>query len=117
NNLLGKSGENSPTEQRTRLTLDGSHSSPLSARSSLCNHNDLMDQYKKLLNAVNSESTDRIDQRAVRINELENDPQQMKTNISMHDSSRSSLYDHQTPTKSKQKPYVYVSGVGSTGFF
>ncbi|CAF4268190.1 unnamed protein product [Rotaria socialis] len=110
NNLLGKSGENSPTEQRTRLTLDGSHSSPLSARSSLCNHNDLMDQYKKLLNAVNSESTDRIDQRAVRINELENDPQQMKTNISMHDSSRSSLYDHQTPTKSKQKPYVYVSG-------
>ncbi|CAF3870871.1 unnamed protein product [Rotaria magnacalcarata] len=110
NNLLGKSGENSPTEQRTRLTLDGSNSSPLSARSSLCNHNDLMDQYRKLLNAVNTESTDRIDQRTVRTNELENDPKQMKANISIHDSSRSSLYDHQTPTKSKQKPYVYVSG-------
>ncbi|CAF4450112.1 unnamed protein product [Rotaria sp. Silwood2] len=108
-NLLGKSIDNSPAERNIHLTRDGSHSSQLSVRSSLCNHNDLMDQYQKLLNAVNTESTDKSDQMKLVLDGLETDSKQIKS--TSHDSSRSSLFDrYPTSTKNQQKPYVYVSG-------
>ncbi|CAF1154764.1 unnamed protein product [Rotaria sordida] len=108
-NLLGKSIDSSSAERNIRLIHDDSHSSQLSARSSLCNHNDLMDQYQKLLNAVNTENTNKNDQTKMIFNELETDSKQIKT--TSHDSSQSSLFDHHpTSTTNKQKPYVYVSG-------
>lgn len=62
-NLLGKSINGSENGRTSRLTQDGgSHTSQLSPRSSLCNHDDLMDQYKKLLNAVNTEIDEKKDQ-------------------------------------------------------
>ncbi|CAF4209541.1 unnamed protein product, partial [Rotaria sp. Silwood2] len=51
-NLLGKSSNASETGH---LTREESHSSQLSTQSSLCNQADLMDQYKKILNAVNTD--------------------------------------------------------------
>ncbi|CAF4746158.1 unnamed protein product, partial [Rotaria sp. Silwood1] len=109
-NLLGKSVDTSTTERHIRFTRDdGSHSSQLSVRSSLCNHNDLMDQYQKLLNVVNTESTDKSDQMKFVLDGLETDSKQIKS--TSHHSSRSSLFDHHpTSTQNQQKPYVYVSG-------
>ena len=49
NNLLGKSLTDSSPERQMH---DDSRS--MSARSSICNHQELMDQYERLLNAVNT---------------------------------------------------------------
>lgn len=87
-NLLGKSTSGSETGRQSRLTQDESQSSQLSVRSSLCNHDDLMDQYKKLLNAVNTEVKDKNGNH-----------------------NHSEISPHQTPKTKHQKPYVYVSGV------
>ncbi|UJR14864.1 hypothetical protein I4U23_001849 [Adineta vaga] len=105
-NLFGKSNNNSPIDRNTHPTYDDSHSSQYD-RSSLCNHDDLMDQYKKLLTAVNTENTDKTDRLKSMMNELETDFKKSKT-TSPH-ILPSDLFNDQIVTDNKQKPYVYTS--------
>ena len=59
-------------------------------RSSLCNHDDLMEQYKKLLTAVNTENTDQNDRLKSMMDELETDLK--KSQITYYDRLIFTLY-------------------------
>ncbi|CAF3687443.1 unnamed protein product [Adineta steineri] len=107
-NLYGKLANNSSLDRHTLLTYDDSHSSPYD-QSSLCNHDDLMDQYQKLLNAVNTGNINRNNFIKPLINRFEIDSTQLKTTNSPRVSTLS-LLDDQISIEDKQKPYVYVSG-------
>ncbi|CAF3740085.1 unnamed protein product [Rotaria sp. Silwood1] len=101
-NLLGKSNNNS---EPIHLTREESHLSQLSTQSSLCNQADLMDQYKKILNAMNTD----IVEKKTDIKSLQVGSKQMKKNTSRN-SSQSDISNHLSSTTKNQKPYVYVSG-------
>ncbi|CAF3668398.1 unnamed protein product [Rotaria sordida] len=101
-NLLGKSSNSSETGH---LTREGSHLSQGSTQSSLCNHADLIDQYKKILNAVNTDTVEKKND----ITSLYTGSRQMKKTTS-HNSSQSDISNHLLSTTKNQKPYVYISG-------
>ncbi|CAF4689622.1 unnamed protein product, partial [Rotaria sp. Silwood1] len=101
-NLLGKSNNNS---EPIHLTREESHLSQLSTQSSLCNQADLMDQYKKILNAMNTD----IVEKKTDIKSLQVGSKQMKKTTSRN-SSQSDISNHLSSTTKNQKPYVYVSG-------
>ncbi|CAF2761299.1 unnamed protein product [Rotaria sp. Silwood2] len=101
-NLLGKSSNASETGH---LTREESHSSQLSTQSSLCNQADLMDQYKKILNAVNTD----VVEKKTDIKSLHTGSGQMKKTTS-RDSSQSDISNRLPSTTKNHKPYVYVSG-------
>ncbi|CAF0964107.1 unnamed protein product [Adineta ricciae] len=105
-NLFGKSNNNSPTDRRSVPIYEDSHSSQYD-RSSLCNHDDLMEQYKKLLTAVNTENTDQNDRMKSMMDELETDLK--KSQITSPRLCPPDLFPNQIVEDNKQKAYVYTS--------
>ncbi|CAF1536499.1 unnamed protein product [Adineta ricciae] len=103
-NLLGKSTNGIETDRQSRGTQSETHSSQASARSSLCNHNDLMDQYQKLLSAVNAGILEKQNEARLSDLRLDNEVEQTKKTSSTLD-----LSNHIPPVTRNQKPYVHHS--------
>ncbi|CAF0997942.1 unnamed protein product, partial [Didymodactylos carnosus] len=129
-NLLGKTGNGS--EGGIGLSAIGSQSSEISTRSSLINHDELMDQYQKLLTAVNA--SDRKEEMKSLLNGLDNVSGKLRKayvikNIrislgskywtvvfvsrmsqSSYNSPRSDVSRTKKDNDQTHKPYVYTSG-------
>ncbi|UJR31845.1 hypothetical protein I4U23_019321 [Adineta vaga] len=103
-NLLGKSSNGIEIDRQSRGTQSETHSSQVSARSSICNHADLMDQYQKLLNAVNAGISEKKNETKSSHVRLDNQLEQTKKTSSQLD------LPNQIPTTTKsQKQYVHHS--------
>ncbi|CAF4443308.1 unnamed protein product [Rotaria socialis] len=105
-NLLGKSNSGS---ENGHLTREGSQLSQSSHRSSICNHGDLMDQYQKIMNAVNADTVEQNPALKSLNTGLETGSRQLRKSYS-HDSTRSDIANRDPPTTKNKQPYVYVSG-------
>ncbi|CAF0915074.1 unnamed protein product [Adineta steineri] len=100
-NLLGKSGNGLDSDRQS-----GSQSSQVSARSSICNHGDLMDQYHKLLDAVNTGILDKENEKNSSHTKLPNGLESTKATTS----PQLEISGHLPPTMKNQKQYFYPSG-------
>ncbi|CAF1963921.1 unnamed protein product [Rotaria magnacalcarata] len=105
-NLLGKSNNGS---ENGHLTREGSQLSQSSHRSSICNHGDLMNQYQKIMNAVNADTVEQNPAFKSLDTGLETGSRQLKKSYS-RDSTQSDISNRDPPTTKNKQPCVYVSG-------